>query len=119
MKLWDIEEVDARTLRCKLQSPDGDMGFPGNLNVTLDLSWSDDQRLTFKYRATTDKPTVVNFCNHSYFNLSGALEPTILQHELNSPATGYTPIDGELIPLGPIEDTAGTPFDLRDIVVLW
>lgn len=117
-KLWDIQEIDSRTLRCTLVSEDGDMGYPGRLEVTLDLKWTDDQRLTFKYRAITDAPTVVNFCNHTYFNLSGTLEPTILDHELNSQAIGYTPVDEELLPLGTMENLEGTPFDLSDVIVL-
>lgn len=117
-KLWDIEEVDSKTLRCSLVSEDGEMGFPGRLEVTLDLEWTDDQRLTFRYRATTDAPTVVNLTNHSYFNLSGSLEPTILHHELNSQAIGYTPVNEQLIPLGTMESVENTPFDLKDAVVL-
>lgn len=117
-RLWTIEEVDAKTLRCHLISEDGDMGYPGQVEVTLDLEWTDDQRLTFTYHATTDAPTVINLTNHSYFNLSGSLEPTILHHELNSQAIGYTPIDESSIPLGSMDSVEGTPFDLRDAVIL-
>lgn len=117
-KLWDVQELDSKTLRCSLVSEDGEMGYPGRVEVVLDLTWTDDQRLTFKYRATTDAPTVINLTNHTYFNLSGSLEPTILQHEINSQATAYTSVDAGSIPLGDIVQVEGTPFDLSDGVFM-
>ena len=110
-KVWNVKSATDDTLVFELCSEDGDMGYPGTLNLTLKVTWSEDNELKFHYAATTDKPTVVNLTNHTYFNLSG--EETILDHELTSPAKAYTPVDEELIPTGKIVEVKGTPFDLQ------
>lgn len=92
-------------------SKDGEEGFPGNLAVKITFSLTDNDELKIEYSATTDKATPVNLTNHSYFNLSGNVENTILDHVLEINADAYTPVDNELIPTGEIKSVKGTPFD--------
>ncbi len=92
-------------------SKDGEEGYPGNLQVTVTYTLSDDDALTIEYNAQTDKPTPVNLTNHSYFNLTGDISHTILDHTLMINANGYTPVDTSLIPTGEIKSVRGTAFD--------
>ncbi|KYP13916.1 aldose epimerase family protein, partial [Flavihumibacter sp. CACIAM 22H1] len=94
-------------------SKDGEEGYPGNLQVQVIYSLTDDDGLRIQYEATTDQPTIVNLTNHSYFNLTGDTKQTIRQHLLQLNADGYTPVDKGLIPTGEIRPVAGTPFDFR------
>jgi aldose 1-epimerase len=92
-------------------SKDGEEGFPGNLSVKTIYTLTDDNELKVDYYATTDKPTVVNLTHHSYFNLIGAGDSTILGHEVMIPADTFTPVDETLIPTGELRPVMGTPFD--------
>jgi aldose 1-epimerase len=92
-------------------SPDGDMGFPGTLTATVTYTWTNDDELKIHYHATTDKPTVVNLTNHSYFNLAGAGNGTILDQQMQIFADKFTPVAKGLIPTGELKPVAGTPFD--------
>jgi aldose 1-epimerase len=95
-------------------SPDGEEGFPGTLKVTATYSLSDKNELSIDYRATTDKPTIVNITNHSYFNLAGeAGTADVLGQRLMLAADAFTPVDSTLIPTGEKKSVAGTPFDFR------
>jgi aldose 1-epimerase len=91
-------------------SKDGEEGFPGNLPVTVKYTLSGSD-LKIDYAATTDKPTVLNLTNHSYFNLSGQGNGTILNDQLKLNASRFTPVDSGLIPTGELKSVAGTPFD--------
>lgn len=107
---WTIRE-DANTLHLTYFSKDGEEGYPGNLNASVDYVLLDNE-LRVDYRATTDRDTIVNLTNHSYFNLRG--EGTILDHELTLHADHFTPVSEDLIPTGEIKAVAGTPMDFRN-----
>ena len=95
-------------------SPDGEEGFPGNLNCTVTYSLTDDNELKITYKATTDKPTILNLTNHSYFNLAGAGNDDVRNHELMIDAPWYTPAGEGLIPTGEIHSVKGTPLDFTE-----
>jgi aldose 1-epimerase len=112
---WQAETVLSgkdSALRLHYVSVDGEEGYPGNLSVNITFSVEDDA-LKIDYSATTDKSTVLNLTNHSYFNLTDGGSSDILDHELQIDADCYLPIDQEAIPLGAIREVAGTPFDFR------
>lgn len=112
--LWNAEIQDDNSLKLTYLSEDGEEGYPGNLEVAVVYSLTNDNELKIKYEATTDKATPVNLTNHSYFNLSGQPDSTILDHELMLNADQYTPVNDELIPTGELADVEGTPFDFRN-----
>ncbi|HEY5427156.1 MAG TPA: aldose epimerase family protein [Candidatus Tumulicola sp.] len=107
--------ADGRTLAAEfsLCSPDGDQGFPGALHCTAAYAFDDEGRLRIDYTATTDAPTVVNFTNHAYFNLSGDGGDSIANHRLWIAASSYTPVDDAMIPTGAIAPVAETSRDFR------
>ena len=92
-------------------SKDGDEGFPGNLNCTVTYTLTNNNELKISYKATTDKPTIVNLTNHSYFNLAGAGNGDVLGHKIMVNADYFTPADKALIPTGEIHTVKGTPLD--------
>jgi len=112
-KVWEVKHVTDSSLELNYVSPDGDAGYPGTLDATIVYTLTSDNGLEIAYRATTDKTTVVNLTNHSYFNLSGEGDSTILDHLLTIRADGYTPVDETLIPTGEIASVENTPFDFR------
>ena len=94
-------------------SPDGEMGFPGNLDVKVTYTLTSQNAIAISYEATTDKPTVVNLTNHSFFNLAGEADTTINDEVIQIFADNITPVDGSLIPTGELMPVEGTPFDFR------
>jgi aldose 1-epimerase len=112
-KARDVSTSEAPALELTYLSKDGEEGYPGNLSVTVVYSLNDKNELKIDYSATTDKDTVVNLTNHSYFNLAGQGEGDILGHLLMLNADKFTPIDAGLIPTGELRSVAGTPFDFR------
>jgi aldose 1-epimerase len=114
-RLWNFEQVESDTpaVRFTYLSKDGEEGYPGNLYVSVTFSLNDDNELRLSYSATTDKPTILNLSNHSYFNLGGAGSGTILNELVTLHADKFTPVDRTLIPTGAIQDVAGTPYDFR------
>ncbi len=115
-RVWDAKDVsnaDGPALELHYLSPDGEMGFPGNLDVTVRYSLDSKNGLHIDYYAKTDKDTVLNLTNHSYFNLIGAGSATVLTHKVTLNASRFTPVDANLIPTGQLESVAGTPFDFR------
>jgi aldose 1-epimerase len=116
-RVWtgaDRSRSDALVLELSYTSQDGEEGFPGRLQVkvayTLPLQGDE---LQVEYWATTDKDTVVNLTNHSYFNLSGVMSREILDHQLLLHASKFTPVDAHLIPTGDLQSVEGSPFDFR------
>ena len=108
--LWQ-GQADQDGLTLTYRSPDGEQGYPGNLDVTLRYALTDDNELCMRWSALTDRATPVNLTQHSYFNLGGGGD--ILGHELTIRANAFTPIDEALMPLGALAPVAGTPFDFR------
>lgn len=115
---WDARQLDGQSVELTYLSPDGEAGFPGNLKVKVIYRLTDDNAIDIQYEATTDKPTIVNLTNHSYFNLSGVPGSTITDHKIQINADTYVPVDETLIPTGKIETVEGTPMDLRQLVTV-
>lgn len=111
--VWDLKQIDQQTVELKYTSIDGEEGFPGNLNTTVTYHLSNDNEVIITYQATTDKPTILNLTNHSYFNLSGQGNPSVYNHSLMINADYYLPTDETAIPYGPKEKVEGTPMDFR------
>lgn len=111
-KRWNAELKDNGIL-FSLLSPDGDEGFPGNLTVTAEYTWTDDNILTLTYTGISDADTVCNITNHSYFNLAGHTGESAAKQLLMLNADYYTPADENLIPTGEVLSVANTPFDFR------
>lgn len=115
--VWKIESVEAPPVARAVfghVSPDGAGGYPGQLDVQAIYTLSDDNELGIEYRATTDKATIVNMTNHSFFNLAGeAGRSSVMDHRLTINADRYTPVDAALIPTGERREVAGTPLDFR------
>jgi len=108
-----IPAKDGQSLELSYLSKDGEEGFPGNLKVSVIYTLTDSNALRIAYAASTDKKTVVNLTNHSYFNLGGQGSGDILGHQLMIQADKFTPVDAGLIPTGELRDVASTPFDFR------
>lgn len=98
------------------RSPDGEAGFPGNVDVSVRFAWRDGMTLEIAYEAATDRPTVISMTNHSYFNLGA--EQSVLTHRLRMRADRYTPLDGVQIPTGEICSVRGTRFDFTAMRVI-
>ena len=112
--VWDseiVQEGGRESLKLSYFSPDSEENYPGNLDVTVLYSLNEDAALRIDYFAETDKDTVVNLTNHSYFNLSGHASGDILKHELQLNASSITPTDKGLIPTGEVRNVKGTPMD--------
>lgn len=110
-QVWDVVKTTPNSVELHYLSKDNEEGYPGNLNVDVTYTLTDDNAIDIAYKATTDKATVLNLTNHTYFNLNGEGSGTINNHTLQLNASNFTPVDSTLIPTGKIEPVAGTPFD--------
>ena len=112
-RVWTAEEVAGAnpTLKLSYTAKDGEEGYPGNLKTVVTYVLTDDNALEITYEAETDKKTVVNLTQHSYFNLSGDFSKLITDHVLEIKADKFLPVDATLIPTGELKAVAGTPFD--------
>lgn len=110
--IWEVVEHKTNSLTLKYRAFDMEYGFPGNLNVEVKYTITDDNAIKIEYRATTDKRTIINLTNHSYFNLDNS--DTIDEHLISLNADSYTVTDLELIPTGEIRDVKNTVYDLRN-----
>ncbi|MAJ37382.1 MAG: galactose-1-epimerase [Flavobacteriaceae bacterium] len=114
--VWEAESITSDTeasLVLKYLSKDMEEGYPGNLATTVTYTLNDRNELEVKYEAITDKTTIVNLTQHSYFNLTADFNQTVLDHELTINADSFIPVDETLIPLGNLSDVSQTPFDFR------
>jgi aldose 1-epimerase len=115
-RFWNIEEnpvSNGASLKLTYVSKDMEEGYPGTLNAQVIYHLTDNNELKIFYEATTDKPTIINLTQHTYFNLSGNSKSDILQHELFLDADKFVPVDNTLIPSGELKNVSETPFDFK------
>lgn len=110
-QVWDARKIDDQTLELSYFSEDGEGGYPGNLTVNVIYKVTEENELKLEYSARTDKPTVINLTNHTFFNLAGEGKGSVLNHTLYVNANQYTPVNSVAIPTGELRDVTGTPFD--------
>ncbi len=119
--IWAIDEYpspEGKALKLTYLSKDMEEGYPGNLHVEVIYTLTDADELKVDYRATTDKKTVINLTQHSYFNLSGNTKGDILDHSLTLNADQFLPVDKTLIPIGTLTSVSGTPFDFKEATLI-
>ena len=114
---WDVSQADSG-LELRYFSKDGEEGYPGNLHVRVRYRLENENDLRIEYEAETDRETVLNLTNHSYFDLSGEGAGSIVDHEVTIHADRFTPVNGHLIPTGELRPVEGTPFDFRKPAVI-
>ncbi|PIB35778.1 galactose mutarotase [Reichenbachiella sp. 5M10] len=120
-KVWyseSFETEDGIGVLLKRMSLDGEEGYPGDLQCEVTYTLTNANQLILEYKATTNKKTVVNLTNHSYFNLSGNPTTTVLDHQLELPASKFVPVNETLIPTGELTSVAGTPFDFQKLTAI-
>ena len=112
-RIWNVKETTENSITFFLHSPDGDQGYPGNVDVEVTYTLTDDNCVMIDYFAVTDQDTPINMTNHSYFNLSGHESGTVRDQFMWIDADAYTRTNEELIPTGEIVPVEGTPMDFR------
>ena len=113
-KVWNAELINEKNgpaVRFSYVSPDMEEGFPGTINIEVVFTWTNRNEIIIEYTASTDKKSVINVTNHAYFNLHGAGNGNIFDHEMTLRASAYTPLNSTMIPTGEIRPVEGTPFD--------
>ncbi len=108
-----LKNTDFPAVKFSYSKPDMEEGYPGNVVAEVVYTWTDEDELIMDYKVTTDRRTVLNITNHAYFNLHGAGNGDILDHEAVIRASAFTPVDSTLIPTGELRPVEGTPFDFR------
>ncbi|NLT67450.1 MAG: galactose mutarotase [Acidobacteria bacterium] len=117
--LWNgtvLDDPAGPSVQFRYVSKDGEEGYPGTVQIAVTYTLTDQNELRIKYEGTTDKPTILNPTQHSYFNLTGDFTRTILDHTLMIEADAFTPVSKGLIPTGELQKVAGTPLDFRTAV---
>lgn len=117
-QMWDAKQVNDQAVELTYLSKDGEAGFPGNLNIKVTYTLTDDNAVDIQYEAMTDKATVVNLTNHSYFNLSGVPGSQIVDQVIMINADTYTPVDSLLIPTAAFDSVQSTPLNLLTPVAI-
>ena len=112
-RMWKGVVADDNKVEFSLHSPDGDQGYPGNADITVSYTLTDDGELQIVYQGKADQDTIFNLTNHSYFNLDGQESDSVLEQKVWLDADAFTPGDAGLIPTGEIRDVTGTPMDFR------
>lgn len=112
-RIWKSIIVDDNQVEFSLHSPDGDQGYPGNADLTVSYTLTNDNELQIRYEGKADQDTIFNLTNHSYFNLDGQESDSILEHKVWLDADAFTPGDENLIPTGELRDVTDTPMDFR------
>ncbi len=112
-RIWKGIIADDNKVEFALHSPDGDQGYPGNADITVSYTLTDENELQIAYEGKADQDTIFNLTNHSYFNLDGQDSDSVLEHEVWLDADAFTPSDAGLIPTGEIRSVEGTPLDFR------
>lgn len=112
-RMWKGIVADDNKVEFSLHSPDGDQGYPGNADITVSYTLTDDGELQIAYQGKADQDTIFNLTNHSYFNLDGQESDSVLEQKVWLDADAFTPGDAGLIPTGEIRDVTGTPMDFR------
>ena len=115
-RVWECigAEPDSSSVSFELKSPDGDGGFPGNLDIIVTYTLTDDNGIEIHYEAVSDEDTVINLTNHSYFNLNGHNSGDILNHKLKLNSEFFTPASDKLVPYGEVISVKGTPYDFTE-----
>jgi aldose 1-epimerase len=119
--VWDAKTFQGKqgpSIELTYVSPDGEMGYPGKVTIHVTYTLTNDNSLKVYYEGTTDKTTILNPSQHTYFNLSGNPNNTILTDQIKINADGFTPVDKGLIPTGKIEKVAGTPLDFKKLTAI-
>lgn len=112
-QVYDVMDVTENSITLQMVSPDGDNNFPGEVTATVSYTLTEDNAIEINYGAKTDKTTVINMTNHSYFNLNGDPTQPITNHILTINADNYTPVDSTYMTTGEIAPVEGTPMDFR------
>lgn len=112
-KVYDVLQADSSSVVLSLDSPDGDENFPGNVKAVVKFCLEDDNSIHINYEAETDRTTIINMTNHSYFNLSGDASRDVLDNVLYLNADAFTPVDSTFMTTGEIRPVSGTPMDFR------
>lgn len=117
-RVWDVLDAGPQRLELHYLSPDGEEGYPGNLDVNMVYELTDENEFRITYEARTDDTTILNLTNHSFFNLHGAGNGTVNDHILQINASRFTPVDSNLIPTGELASVQGTPLDFLQPTVI-
>jgi len=112
--MWTVKEVQPDSILFHLREPDGQEGWPGNLDVEMRYTLTEDNSFKVEYRAVTDAPTLCNLTHHTFFNLAGDTSRSILDHVLQIDAPSYIPVNENLIPTGEVRNVEGTAFDFNE-----